>query len=111
MIVNKLSLGANSTTVHQADRIRPARDREHARTAPAAEVERGRERRVRERYSIDQFYRADLRKSATSERRDVGGSNTGLRKISSADLLNSMIHRMGGAPDSSSKGTFVDFVI
>ncbi len=110
-MVNKLSLGTNISTVHQVDRIRPPRDREQVRTIPVAEVEHGRERRVRARYSIDQSYRADLRKSATTQRHNVGGSNAGLRKISSADLLGSMIHRMGGAPGSSSKGTFVDFVI
>ena len=110
-MVNKLSLGANISTVHQVDRILPPRDREQVRTTPAPEVGQGRERRVRERYSIDQYYRADLRKSANAQRHNVGGSNAGLRKISSADLLGSMVHRMDGAPRSSLKGTFVNFVI
>ncbi len=111
MIVNKLSPGANIPTVRNVDRVLPPRDREQLRTSPAAEVEHRRERRVRERYAIDQSYRTDLRKSATARPSNTAGPNTVLRKISTSDLLSSMIHRMGGAPGSSSKGTFVDFVI
>ncbi len=64
----------------------------------------------RNRYRVDAAYRTYERESARPAN-DPGALPRGLRRISSAELLDSMIQRMGGAAMPSAKGVFVDISI
>lgn len=60
------------------------------------------------KYKVDAAYRLIEPKTvtATNDRLQFGPKRHG-----SADLLSEMIHRMGGAQTSNSRGTFVDIAI
>jgi hypothetical protein len=61
----------------------------------------------KDRYRVDAAYRAYQRSRAAPP----SDRERSLRTASSAELLSSMIHQMGGAHTSSAKGTFVDISI
>jgi hypothetical protein len=65
----------------------------------------------RPRFRMDEAYRAykDATHTRAAGMTDI--PRPGLRKISSADLLASMIHQMGGALNSYTKGMFVDIAV
>ena len=65
----------------------------------------------RARYGVYYAYRCYHRSRAATTPRDAVGSRSGLRKFSSADLLDTMIHQMGGGLTPSAKGTFVDIAV
>jgi hypothetical protein len=64
--------------------------------------------RPNQKYKVDAAYRSikPTRESIIVEKQQFG-----VRRLNSADLLNEMIHRMGGAESSNARGTFVDIAI
>lgn len=82
-----------------------APDRESAQHGSAdARNERG-------RYRVDDAYRAYSGNRRAEPPPRTAGDFGETRKISSAELLNSMIHQMGGGVTSSAKGVFVDIAV
>lgn len=63
------------------------------------------------RYRVDDAYRdyAERRNNAPSSR--TGNDFGEGRGVRSSELLNSMIHQMGGSATSSAKGVFVDIAV
>jgi hypothetical protein len=109
MVVNRLALGSDFPTIRYGASGEPHRRRSVTGTTPADRGDPENERGVRDRYRVDAAYRAYRRSTAESSL--PAGGPVNLRKISSAELLNSMIDRMGGALTSSAKGAFVDIIV
>ena len=68
-------------------------------------------RNGRNRYRVDDAYRDYARNRNASSPVQTDSQSGGIKKISSAELLNSMIHQMGGGVTSSAKGVFVDIAV
>lgn len=92
MLVNKLSAVSSISPIRRIEPTTPPGTR--VRTAPASE---------RGRNSRDVYYLDTRRLDADPKMR--------FSKVTSADLLNSMIRQMGGAMIPSAKGSYVDFVV
>lgn len=93
---------ARTAHVELGERAAPPR----ASTAASRE-----ERGARCRYRVDSAYRTYQYDARPETPAEPGIRRSEARKISSADLLTSMIHHMGGAATSHSKGMFVDIAI
>jgi len=106
--VNNLSGIANLPTIRSLDPTSGGGTKANSRPAHAEPTG---DRGVRDRYRVDAAYRSYQRTSAPTSPRDVVGGRPGLRKFSSADMLDTMIHQMGGGLTSSAKGTFVDIAV
>lgn len=106
----KLSpITAYSSSIRYLDPAGAALSREALRpVAIPADADKGNQHRLRDRYRVDAAYRAYERSSPPPL---ASAGEISARKISSADLLASMIHQMGGAQTSSAKGAFVDISI
>jgi len=79
---------------------------------PQPDPAESREKRAsRTRYRVDSAYRTFQYEAARQPSQQTGAATARMRRISSADLLASMIHQMGGGATSNTKGMFVDIAI
>jgi len=70
------------------------------------------ERDNKVRYRVDDAYKTYTQQDDHQPPRHSDSPGvSGPRKFSSAELLDSMIHQMGGAATSSAKGVFVDIAV
>jgi hypothetical protein len=93
-----------------SDRVRAATGQAAAPDRESRQYESAEARNERSRYRVDDAYRAYTGNHRSPPPRT--DSETGeTRKISSAELLSSMIHQMGGGVTSSAKGVFVDIAV
>ena len=104
------SIAANISTVRYFDGGALPPGQIHVPTASPV-VDPGHANGARNRYRVDAAYKSYQRDAATSPPRIDNTRHVKLRRISSVDLLNSMIHQMGGAQTSRAKGSFVDISI
>ncbi len=80
---------------------------------PAADGETANRRATKTHYRVDSGYRKYQGRAGPSIPTipTVVADDVKAVRVSSAELLDSMIHRMGGALTSSAKGTFVDITV
>ena len=93
------------------DRARVATGHAEAPDRESRPYESAEARSERNRYRVDDAYRAYTKNRSTSPPPRSDRETGETRKISSAELLSSMIHQMGGGATSSAKGVFVDIAV
>lgn len=110
--MSSVSVVANLPTIRTLDRPGTApRGRAIGPITPPTGCGRGHGPGTQGHYRVDDSYRNDWRNTRAWSSRAVGDGAARLIKISSAELLDSMIQRMGGAYDSRPKGAYVDIVV
>ena len=110
MAVEGINSLTNFPTLAVPERARAASGHAESAARESRAYDSAEARSERTRYRVDDAYRAySKNRNASPPRSDRESGET--RKISSAELLSSMIHQMGGGVTSSAKGVFVDIAV